>query len=83
MSHSVKTELLACFQPVIFNAVIVGAVLTWGEAGLNPFTHPGVYAVTALWVGLGEAIVLFAIGFPLMRWLPKQSFFRKQLQRFQ
>jgi len=83
MSHSVKTELLACFQPVIFNAVIVGAVLTWGEAGLNPFTHPGVYAVTALWVGLGEAIVLFAIGFPLMRWLPKQRFFRKQLQRFQ
>ena len=28
--HTLANSALACFMPVIFNAVIVGAVLTWG-----------------------------------------------------
>ena len=81
--HSVANQLLACFQPVIFNAVVVGAVITAAYEGMNLFEHPGVFAVNALWVGLGEAIVLFVLGFPLMRWLPGRKFFREFVEKTQ
>ena len=85
--HSVPNALLACFQPVIFNAVIVGAVVTAvftveGET-INPFTHWGLYAATAASVGFGEAVVLYVLGFPLLRWLPKQKFFQEILDKQQ
>ncbi len=70
-------ELMACFQPVIFNALIVGAVITVGYEGMRIAEHPEVYALNALWVGLGEAGVLYLLGLPLMRWLPGRRFFRK------
>ncbi len=79
--HSIANELLACFQPVVFNALIVGAVITAGYEGLNILQHPRVYALNALWVGLGEAGVLYLLGFPLMRWLPGQTFFQKTMNR--
>ena len=84
--HTVGNSLLACLPPVVFNAVIVGAVVTAvftveGET-INPFTHWGLYAATAASVGLGEAVVLYALGFPLMRWLPRQKFFQKILAKY-
>ena len=78
---SVPRQLLACFMPVIFNAVIVGAVITWGYEGLNIFAHPDVFAVNGAWVGLGEAVVLYVLGFPLMRYLPRIKYFREHLER--
>ena len=79
--HTVLNCILACLMPILFNAVIVGAVVTAvftveGET-INPFTHWGLYAATAASVGFGELVVLFVLGFPLMRWLPKQKFFRE------
>ena len=84
--HTVGNSLLACLPPVVFNAVIVGAVVTTvftveGET-INPFTHWGLYAATAASVGLGEAVVLYVLGFPLMRWLPTQEFFREAIAKF-
>lgn len=84
--HTVGNSLLACLPPVVFNAVIVGAVVTAvftveGET-INPFTHWGLYAATAASVGLGEAVVLYVLGFPLMRWLPTQEFFREAIAKF-
>ena len=83
---SVGNSVLACLMPVLFNAVIVGAVVTAvftveGET-VNPFTHLGLYAATAASVGFGELVVLFVLGFPLMRWLPKQAFFRTYIEKF-
>ncbi len=80
-SRSIGTELLACFQPVIFNAVIIGAVITRGYEGLSLFEHWDVFALNMLWVGLGEALVLYALGFPLMRWLPGKKFFRRMMEK--
>ena len=85
--HTLGNSLLACFQPVIFNAIIVGAVVTAvftveGET-INPFTHWGLYAATAASVGFGEAVVLYVLGFPLMRWLPTQKFFHDILAKSQ
>lgn len=84
--HSVGNSIMACLMPVAFNAVIVGAVVTAvftveGET-INPFTHWSLYVAAAASVGFGEFVVLFALGLPLMRWLPGQKFFRDYIERF-
>ena len=79
--HSLKNSVLACLMPVLFNALIVGAVITGAYMGLPIFQNPGVYAFNAFTVGLGEAVVLYALGLPLIRFLPKQAFFREFLHK--
>lgn len=71
MKDSLKSCLLACFLPVIVNAVIVGAMLTYAYIGLSPLEHPGAFAVCAGEVALGELPVMYLFGLPLMSWLPK------------
>ena len=74
--NTVKNRLLGCLMPVVFNVVIVGAVLTWGyqfQEFASPLKSCGFNALT---VGIGEAGVLYLIGYPLMLWLPKAKFFR-------
>ena len=71
MKDSLKSRLLACFLPVIVNAVIVGAMLTYTYIGLSPLEHPGAFAVCAGEVALGELPVMYLFGLPLMSWLPK------------
>ena len=69
--NTVKNRLLGCLMPVLFNAVIVCAVLTWGYQ-LQAFSSPlKSYAFNALTVGLGEAAVLYLIGYTLLKNLPK------------
>ena len=79
--NTVKNRLLACLMPVVFNAVIVGAVITWAYEGQNIFEHPGLYALNASWVGLGELGVLYLIGCPLLKYLPKLKFFREFVEK--
>ena len=69
--------LLAALMPVLFNGVIIGAVLMWT---ITDTVFPEVNA--AFWiiggeVALGEAIVMFVLGVPLMRFLPKSPWFQK------
>ena len=71
-------KILACFPPVIFNAVIIGALIAYfmvshGEAGV----FLTAFIVNGLWVGLGQFVVLYAIGLPLMIFLPKSKLFSK------
>ena len=79
--HTLGNQALGCLMPVVFNAVIVGAVITAAYEGVNLFRHPGAFAVNALWVGLGEAVVMYVLGLPLMRWLPKRKFFREFVEK--
>ena len=79
--NTVRTRVLACLMPVLFNAVIIGAVITWGYEGQNVFEHPDVFAFNALTVGLGEAGVLYLIGYPLMTYLPKVKWFREFIEK--
>ena len=79
--NTVKNRLLGCLMPVVFNAVIVGAVLTWGYQ-IQEFSSPmASYGFNALTVGLGEAAVLYLIGYTLLRQLPKIKFFRDFFDR--
>lgn len=68
-------ELSACLMPVVFNALIIGAVITCAYNGLSIRGHIGVYALNAAQIGLGETVVMLLLGFPLMRYLPKRKFF--------
>ncbi len=79
--NTAKNRLLGCLMPVVFNAVIVGAVLTWGYQ-MQEFENPLLsYGFNALTVGVGEAGVLYLIGYPLMQYLPKLRFFRDMSEK--
>ncbi len=75
--NTVKNRLLGCLMPVVFNAVIVGAVLTWGYQ-IQELSSPLLsYGFNALTVGLGEMGVLYLIGYPLLSQLPRIKAFRE------
>ena len=79
---TVKNRLLGCLMPVLFNAVIVGAVLTWGyQLQQFPDNALASYGFNALTVGLGEAAVLVLIGYTLLRQLPKIKVIREFITR--
>ena len=79
--NTVKNRLLGCLMPVVFNAVIVGAVLTWGYDFQEFPSALASYGFNALTVGIGEAAVLYILGLLLIRVLPAQKFFREFLAR--
>ena len=82
--HTLANSALACFMPVIFNAVIVGAVLTWAYGFQEIAGRPVLsFLVNAAWVGFGELAVLYVLGLPLMRWMPRQKFFTDIMDRFE
>ena len=72
----VKNKWIAPLPPVICNMVIIGAMIAWYEVGFTA-AFSGVFAVNALWVGLGEALVCYILGMLLIRELPKVSYLRK------
>ena len=75
--NTVKNRLLGCLMPVLFNAAIVGAVLTWGYQ-IQEFPDPlKSFGFNALSVGLGELGVLCLIGYTLLRQLPRSRAVRE------
>ena len=79
--NTVKNRILGCLMPVVFNAVIVGAVLTWAYQ-FQEFPSPiRSYGFNAFTVGLGELGVLFLIGYTLLRQLPRIRSFREFVAR--
>ena len=72
------TDILVCLMPVLFNAVIVGAMIAWFEAG--SFSAAGfwaAFAVNGLSVGAGELAVMFVLGLPLIRVLPNSGLYAR------
>lgn len=75
--HTRARAALGCLMPVVFNALVVGAVITTAYNGMGIFAHPGIFALNAAQVALGEAAVMLFIGYPLARFLPEKAFFRE------
>ena len=73
-----KSMILVCLMPIVFNGVIIGAVITCAYEGKKLFESFGLYALNALGVSLGEAAVMLLIGLPLMKLIEK----RKLLSEF-
>lgn len=67
-----RTNGMAALAPVICNGLIVGVLLAWEETGLSA-AFPLLFAYNAVTVALGEALVCFGLGVPLMRMLEKRE----------
>jgi len=75
---SILVKAFACFPPVIFNAVIIGALIAFYMVGLSDINLFMITLVTnGLWVGTGQLVVLYVLGLPLMVYLPKTKFIDK------
>lgn len=69
--------ILAALMPVIWNALIVGSVLMWTFTEV-PFLHYGaVFWIIAGEVALGELIVMFVLGIPLICLLDRSAWFQR------
>ena len=88
MWHFRDRMKLALFGPVIFNALIVSAYLPILLAGLGyytiPFTdialdgwYPLMYLFGFVAIGLGEAVVMYALGLPLAKALSHTKIARR------
>lgn len=70
----------ACLMPVLFNAPIVGAVIAYTSTQYAFLTG---FAIYGLQVGLGEAVVMLALGLPAMRYISKSSSLSELFARLQ
>ena len=64
--------------PVLCNAVIVGAVISFQETGFTG-AFAGAFAYNAVTVGVGEAIACYVLGGVLLTVLPKVPALRRQM----
>lgn len=62
----------APMPPVVANAVLVGAMIAWCEAGASAGFLPA-FAYNALTVGAGELVVCYALGLPLLKVLERSG----------
>lgn len=67
---------LALLSPVLFNGVLVGGMIAWYEVGFTAQFLP-VFALNALWVALGEAVVVFLLGGLLLKKVPRSEYLRQ------
>lgn len=59
--------LLVPLPPVIANAIIIGAMLVY------VYSVPVSLPIAALWVGAGELLACYVLGYPLLRYLSKHK----------
>ncbi|MDR2589913.1 MAG: QueT transporter family protein [Oscillospiraceae bacterium] len=69
---SINAKICACFPPVIFNAIFIGAMIAYFMVGSGEAdAYWAAFIVNGLQVGAGQFAVLYIIGLPLMVYLPK------------
>jgi uncharacterized membrane protein len=77
-TSKIKSKILACLPPALINGVIVGAMLAWvlsRDIFLQAFITYGAQ------VFLGEIVVMYVLGLPLMTFLPKTPFFKSIFEK--
>lgn len=67
-----RNQWAAALPPVVCNAVLVGALIAWEQAGTGSAFAPA-FAYNALTVGAGEAAACYAMGLPLLGLLQKRA----------
>jgi len=75
-SDRITIKAFACFPPVILNAVFIGAMIAFYMVGFSEVFWK-TFLIYGLWVGLGQLLVLYVLGLPLMIYLPKTNFIDK------
>jgi len=70
--NSVSVKALACFPPVIINAIFIGLLIAFYMVGFSDLpTFFATAFVSGIQVGFGQLVVLYVIGLPLLIYLPK------------
>ena len=67
-----RSRWTAPMPPVVANALLVGAMIAWYEAGFGAGFLPA-FAYNALTVGAGELVVCYALGVPLLKVLESRG----------
>ena len=68
------SKALACFPPVLFNAILIGLMIAYFMFSYNETDNfMTAFLFSGMWVGFGQLVVMYAIGFPLMIILPKMK----------
>ena len=73
--------IAACLMPVVWNAVIVGALLAL-TAGEEEGAKLALFFLYGAEVGLGELVVMFVLGIPLLKLLERSVWFRNNVAEF-
>lgn len=76
LTQKAKHMWLAPLPPVVLNMIFVGGLIAWYEVGFTT-SFFAVFAVNALWVGVGEAVVCYLLGGLLLRILPRIGYFQR------
>jgi len=74
-------KAFACFPPVAINAVVIGAVIAWVTVDTT-VAFWSAFAVFGMWVGLGQLVVMYVLGLPLMVYLPKTQVINKLMRLY-
>ena len=69
---------LALLSPVVFNGLLVGGMIAWYEVGFTGTFLP-VFALNALRVAVGEAVVVFLLGGLLLKKAPRNGYLRQYI----
>ena len=75
LSARCKTRVGAAVPPILCNAVLVGALLSW-EVGGTAESFGALFVYNAATVGAGEAAACLVLGLPLLRILEKYKIHR-------
>ncbi len=75
-TYKIKVKWLAPLPPIIFNAIIIGVVITVSSVGENGFA--AAFIANMLSVGAGELVVAYGLGIPLMIAIERIGNFRKK-----
>jgi len=71
-SSRCRTDAGAAVPPVLLNALFIGILIAWQETGsFAGGAFFAAFAANAFSVGLGQAVVCFGVGVPLLRLLAK------------
>jgi len=71
-------KVIACLPPVVFNAVFIGALIAWFTVGFGDIRVFFIaFAISGLQVGLGQLVIMYVLGLPLMVYLPKSRAYFK------
>ena len=73
-NDTLKNRLFACLMPVLFNAVIVSAVIVFAYNGT---ANLGAYLLCFVQIAVGEAGVLYLLGLPLIKFIGKSKVIEK------
>ena len=72
--------ILAMLMPVVWNAFIVGGMLTWSLTKTRVFRFGKQFWIFAAEVGLGELIVMFVLGVPFLKLLAHSRWFQARIE---